>query len=235
MNKKRIRGINFMVFCFAVILIGCTNMQHQVIAATGTVIGIDISQDPATGSPHAKIGYDRGELAIVPTNRSQCSKKDSADWQCTPERGEGAKDSTDVLMELRFKSAFTFSGDAGVYQRLAVGKKAVEQPGAAFMLAKDASGELKPETARAVANAITAKELSGEQVKAVTKIGSIIANQDKADEAKLLKFFECAGNNPEEAQRLANRYKGKPTAEFVAEFLKEFGWEAPGYLEKCSK
>ena len=236
MNKKRISGPCLIAFCFAVILVGCTNTQHQVLAATGTVIGIDISQDPATGAPHAKIGYDRAELAVVPTNRSLCTKeKNSAEPKCTELQGSGAKDTTDVLMELRFKSAFTFNGDAGIYQRLAVGAKAVGQPGAAFMLAKDASGELKPETARAVANAITAKELSGEQVKAVTKIGSIIANQDKADEAKLLKFFECAGNNPEEAQRLANRYKGKPTAEFVAEFLKEFGWEAPGYAETCSK
>lgn len=236
MNKKRISGLCLIAFCFAVILVGCTNTQHQVLAATGTVIGIDISQDPATGAPHAKIGYDRAELAVVPTNRSLCTKeKNSAEPKCTELQGAGAKDTTDVLMELRFKSAFTFSGDAGIYQRLAVGANAVGQPGAAFMFAKDASGELKPDTANAVATAITPKALSGEQLGAVDKIVVVIADQDKVDETKLIKFFKCTGFTDQEAQRLASKYKNKSTAEFKAAFLKDFAWEAPGYAETCSK
>jgi hypothetical protein len=236
MNKKRISGPCLIAFCFVVILVGCTNTQHQVLAATGTVIGIDISQDPATGAPHAKIGYDRAELAVVPTNRSLCTKeKNSAEPKCTELQGAGAKDTTDVLMELRFKSAFTFSGDAGIYQRLAVGANAVGQPGAAFMFAKDASGELKPDTANAVATAITPKALSGEQLGAVEKIAKSIANSGIVDDSKLKEFFICAGFTGQEPQRLAKRYKGKSTDKFKATLLKDYSWDAPGWVEKCIK
>ena len=162
MNKKRINGTCLIAFCFTVILAGCTNTQHQVLAATGTVIGIDISQDPATGAPHAKIGYDRAELAVVPTNRSLCAKKkDSAEPICTQLQREGAKDTTDVLMELRFKSNLTFQGDAGIYQRLAVGSNAVRQPGAAFMFSKNDNGDIDKNVAKYFAQA--QEELKVEQ------------------------------------------------------------------------
>jgi hypothetical protein len=114
---------------------------------TGTSIGVDISQNPQTQMYQAKLGYNRGEMAIVPSNRS--AKKDPG------EAGGGAKDTTDVLMELRYAGIFSQS-DAAIYQRLAVGPTAVAQPGAAMMLAKNAKGELDPATANAVKDAIMA-------------------------------------------------------------------------------
>jgi hypothetical protein len=126
---------------------GCIDQRHTVLASTGTNIGLDISQDPATQSPHAKLGYQRVELAIVPSNRTAKEEPNQGN-----SIGEGAKDVPDVLMELRY-GGFGFTGSSGIYQRLAVGKIAVSQPGASFMLAKDADGTLKPETADAVARA----------------------------------------------------------------------------------
>ncbi len=123
---------------------GCAG-RHAVIAATGTVLGLDISENPQTQLYHVKFGYTRGELAIVPSNRS-AEKNTTA----TNSRGHGATDTADVLMELRYGGIKS----SGIYQRLAVGKTAVSQPGAAFMLAKDADGALDEKTAKAVSSAV---------------------------------------------------------------------------------
>lgn len=131
---------------------GCAG-RHSVVAVTGTVIGVEIAQNPQTQMYQAKLGYNRGEFALVPTNRSANEEPGN--------QGGGAKDSTDVLMELRYGGIF--SKDAGIYQRLAVGKTAVSQPGAAFMFAKGNDGELGAEQAEAISQAMkTVPEVSEE-------------------------------------------------------------------------
>ena len=76
MRKNNLRKL-FVYGCFGGIIIGmlgsmygCTNNRHAVIAVTGTNIGVEISQNPANQSPQAKLGYQRSEVAIVPSNRS---------------------------------------------------------------------------------------------------------------------------------------------------------------------
>ena len=133
-------------------LCGCAS-KHYVIAATGTVLGVDVSQDPATGLYHAKLGYARAEAAIVPSNRSSGGTND-------PSIGQGAKDVAPVIMEVRM--ANMFSG-GGIYQRLAVGAEAVGQPGASFMFAKDESGTLSAAAADAVARSVATVPLSDAQ------------------------------------------------------------------------
>jgi hypothetical protein len=127
------------VICFLSYLIhGCAGRQ-AVIAVSGTVIGVEISQNPANQSPQAKLGYNRGEIAIVPTNRS-----------ATEEAGVslgGAKDIADVIMEIRYGGIFDSGPSSGIYQRLAVGPTAVIQPGASVMFARDANGEISPQAA----------------------------------------------------------------------------------------
>lgn len=185
MNKNISLG-TLLAPCFTIVLIGCTNTQHQVLSSTGTVIGIDISQDPATQAPHAKIGYNRGEFAIVPTNRSQCTKKkDSEEWECTPQQGAGAKDTTDVLMELRFKSNLTFQGDAGIYQRLAIGSTAVQQKGAAFMFSKDDKGTVQADVAKYISQAkaeITIEEQETDKIVAYTTDGAGVISAGTLDQ-----------------------------------------------------
>ena len=126
---------------------GCAG-RSMVVAATGTVLGLDISENPQTQLYHVKFGYNRGELAIVPSNRS--GDKDATGSNSL---NNGAADTADVMMELRY-GGFGIKTSGGIYQRLAVGKNAVVQPGAAFMMAKDANGELKADTAKAVSTAM---------------------------------------------------------------------------------
>jgi len=130
---------------------GCATRTHYVVAATGTVIGVEIDQNPATQTPQAKLGYNRGELAIVPTDRQVCSvPKDSTEVRCVPEGGT-AEAVPDVLMELKYAGIFDLGQASGIYQRLAVGNTAVRQPGASLMFARNATGDLDPAVAGALA------------------------------------------------------------------------------------
>ena len=154
MRKNNLRKL-FVYGCFGGIIIGmlgsmygCTNNRHAVIAVTGTNIGVEISQNPANQSPQAKLGYQRSEVAIVPSNRSG-----GIEPAGTSTVGHGASDVADVLMELRFSNIFSIN-TSGIYQRLAVGKTAVRQRGAAFMFARDQMGNLDSNTADAISRAL---------------------------------------------------------------------------------
>jgi len=122
---------------------GCRGRQ-AVVAATGTVIGVEISQNPQTQMYQAKLGYNRGELAIVPSNRSGDVEPGAV--------GGGAKDTADVIMELKYSGLFSSGG--GIYQRLAVGTTAVKQPGAALMFLKDDSGNIDEAKVKAISTAL---------------------------------------------------------------------------------
>lgn len=117
--------------------------RHAVVASTGTMIGVEISENPANATLQAKLGYNRVELAVVPTNRSAEKEPGSVK--------NGATDSADVLMELRYGGIFDTGNNSGIYQRLAVGSKAVSEPGAAFMFAKG----LDSDTAQQVQQALS--------------------------------------------------------------------------------
>lgn len=130
------------IYCLLLLFLGCGNNRHAVIAVTGTNIGVEISQNPANQTPQAKLGYQRSEIAIVPSNRSGDVEPGSA-------KG-GAADVADVLMELKFNNIFSL-GRAGVYQRLAVGTKAVEQ--SVFMFARDEKGKIDENTVKAIQSA----------------------------------------------------------------------------------
>ena len=145
------------------------NTNHYVIASTGTVIGVEVAQNPANQSPHAKLGYNRSELALVPTSRPPCAiKSDDSSVICGEIKG-AVKDVPDVLMELRYGGIFDLGASSGIYQRLAVGQTAVSRPGAAFLFAKDSDGNLNPQAAQALAiprhNAL-AREIVGDAAQA---------------------------------------------------------------------
>jgi hypothetical protein len=53
-------------------------------------------------------------------------------------------------MELRYGGIFDVGASSGIYQRLAVGKIAVQQPGASLMFAKDASGVVTADAQKAL-------------------------------------------------------------------------------------
>jgi hypothetical protein len=122
------RTILTLIASLAFLLIGCKT-QDRVIVATGTSIGVDIDENPATGLYHAKMGYNRGEFAMVPSTNKY-----------TP----------DVLMEIRYSGIFSRGDTSGIYQRLAVGAVAVSQPGAMAMFLKDPSGNVSTNTVAAL-------------------------------------------------------------------------------------
>jgi uncharacterized lipoprotein NlpE involved in copper resistance len=124
------------------ILIGCKNQGYTVIAASGTTIGVGISQQPTNGSVDATLGYKRAELAFVPTNRNSGENAGT--------NGGGAKDTGNVIMELRYSGIFSLGENSGIYQRLAVGDKAVSQNGASLLFAKGHDGTISEETQKAI-------------------------------------------------------------------------------------
>lgn len=111
------------------LLTGCAT-SNKVLVATGTVIGVEIAENPSTGLYQAKLGYNRGEIALVPTTNAYVP---------------------DVLVELQYAGLFSRSG--GIYQRLAVGPNAVTQPGAMAMFLKDSNGKVDTNTLNAIKTA----------------------------------------------------------------------------------
>lgn len=126
------------------LLSGCANQGYSIIASTATTIGVGISQQPTSGSLDATLGYKRAELAFVPTNRRSGADPGSV--------GGGARDSGNVIMELRYSGSFFDNANAGIYQRLAVGDVAVQQDSTTLLFAKDSAGNIDTETARAILN-----------------------------------------------------------------------------------
>jgi osmotically-inducible protein OsmY len=164
-------GICFL-FC------GCTAKSGYIIAATGTTIGVELSQDTMTQNPNAVLGYKRAELAYVPTNAatakgsttttktpSNDTKEIVTQTDGTPAYRGGAKDSANVLMELNY----TGFSKSGVYQRLAVGDLAVVQDGATMLFAKNNEGEIDASTAKYIS--LAKDEIKKEQ----DYIGQIVA------------------------------------------------------------
>jgi len=121
-----------------VLLTGCST-RHAVLVNTGTVLGVQVAENPASGLYEARFGYARTEFAYVPSNRAGTTNETNYSG--------GAKDTADVLLELRMENIFK---GGLVYQRLAVGENAVKQPGAAMLFSKSADGVLDPKVAEAV-------------------------------------------------------------------------------------
>jgi hypothetical protein len=144
--------VSGVVLAAAVVASGCAG-RHAVVAMSSTTIGVVVHQNEKQQTPEMKVGYNREEFAYVPTNRSG---EDNATTNNS--LGGGAKDTGNVIMEIRGGGNVGLSavGQGEIYQRLAVGDIAVAQPGAAFMVAKDANGNLDSNTAAQVANAFVA-------------------------------------------------------------------------------
>ncbi|MEM7740078.1 MAG: hypothetical protein AAF225_04695 [Pseudomonadota bacterium] len=136
------------------LMVGCETADGYLFANSSTVIGLKLEQSPTTNTPVADLGYVRSELAVVPTDRGACVEKGTDDLKCPV--GMSAKNAPNVLMELRYSSIL--SANSSIYQRLAIGDIAVEQPGAAFMFAKSPRGELSSNNAEAVATALGADQ-----------------------------------------------------------------------------
>jgi len=193
-------------------LIGCGQQGYSVLAVTSTIIGVEVSQNPANQTPQAKLGYNRTEVAFVPTNRD-AGEKAGTSWS-------GAKDSADVIMELRYGGIFDLGASSGIYQRLAVGNTAVQQPGASLMFGKDAEGKVDKNASDALTTALTtgqveaARALAEKQVaeddRKIALIVSKVAPNGTVDTTALSQALEKTSGVP---TGIKNRLKAYTTAE----------------------
>jgi hypothetical protein len=209
MQPSGVRYLHGTVTAVALIFVsGCsTNQEYYVIAATGTVIGVEVSQNPATQTPQAKLGYNRGELAIVPSNRPPCLVDGSKTppVQCGALH-QGAKDVPDVLMELRYGGIFDTGPSSGIYQRLAVGEVAVAQPGAALMFARNAEGQIEPGAAAALREA---------------QAGAARIGVARASAAETIQASVIREDGTIDREKLAAALDATPSAEGVKDYLME--------------
>jgi hypothetical protein len=114
-NGKTSRLLKPVLMAAVLAMTGCAALKDHVFVNTETVLGISICQSAASGSPEARLGYARVEIALAPTN-------------------------SEVLTEFQFKNAFSFTAGPGLYQRMAIGKDAVEQSWPMFC--KDNNGNM---------------------------------------------------------------------------------------------
>ncbi len=116
----------------ATLMAGCA-APNCIVTTAQSVLGISVAENPATQLYEARAGVVLNQIAVVP-----CSTNSS-----------GTLIVPDVIQE--FKINNLFAGGL-VYQRLAVGANAVNQPGAAVMFAKDSSGKLSTNAIESVIN-----------------------------------------------------------------------------------
>jgi hypothetical protein len=158
----------------------CTNQGYSVIATTATTIGVGISQQPTNGALDATLGYKRAEVAFVPTNRN--SGDDAG------KNGGGARDSANVIMELRYSGIFSTGDGSGIYQRLAVGNIAVTQNGTALLFAKGPDGKVDAGTAAALKAVRELPEVNetveAAKAKLAKRLGSATASNDSTTVGK---------------------------------------------------
>jgi hypothetical protein len=121
----------FLISLMALLATSCTNL-HSVIATTQTGLGVSVSENPSTQLYEVRFGFFRNEFTFVPGDTNHPGTV------------------PDVLMELRYENILK---GGMLYQRLAVGKNAVGQPGATLLFAKDVNGTVNSN----VINAISAK------------------------------------------------------------------------------
>jgi len=200
-SAKTIKSLLYLsAAAFLVNLHACAGTSSSVIATTGTTIGLELSQNQSTQTPTAVLGYKRAELAYVPTNRATKTKTTNTQGKNgnnilteeggIPATGSGARDSANVLMELRYRGIFSWGENAGIYQRLAVGDIAVTQPGAALMFSKNDKGELNKDVAKYLSEAQA--EVSVEQKQADKIISYVTDGADTINATTLHELVDKA-------------------------------------------
>lgn len=98
------------------LLTGCAAIKDKILVTTNTGLAFSVAENPTTGLYEAKLGYVRSELALVPTN------------------------GVNIITEIRWNGIFK---TGGLYQRMAIGDKAVQA--AIPMFLKNPDGTLHPD------------------------------------------------------------------------------------------
>jgi hypothetical protein len=67
--KKLITPLLLLAIIFLTPAMTCRATKGEIVSATTSVVGIDISQDVASQTPHIRLGYVRTQFHIVPTGK----------------------------------------------------------------------------------------------------------------------------------------------------------------------
>jgi hypothetical protein len=165
--------MRFFLAMVAALVIGIafTSCKSQtcIVTATATGIGLRASYDPKTQMPLGELGYIHTAVAIVPTDRQ-------ADGEAVKESATSAN-SADVINEISFNNFFSFWNENGIYERIAVGKNAVNQPGAVALFAKNNSGNIDENTLKALNSIKAIPTVDGNKVDLKLKLLSAAPNE----------------------------------------------------------
>lgn len=172
----------------ATLAAGCAEQGYSVIATTATSVGLEISQAPTTRAPQFVLGYRRAEHAFVPTDRPSDAKTAAG-----VEGVRGSERSADVLMELRYGGGYGDGVDSAIYQRLAVGRTAVSQPGAALLFLKGPDGTTSPEAVRAAGALMqAARAEDAVRGRAIDRVMACLAPGGALDRARMERMIALA-------------------------------------------
>lgn len=200
---------------------GCASTQNGVVAATGTVIGVELGTQQGTGAPTGVLGYRRAEFAHVPTNRGISGANGGA---AEPDLRRVAN----VVMELNYDGSL--SNDGSIYQRLAVGTEAVQAGSAVALFAKGRDGILDASTAAAlsasagitIANADKVANCLSKDGKLNTNaLKTVMARATLSDESVVKPYAEIFGNSLPDATFGAILKQNAELAKVLAKHVSE--------------
>ncbi|MBX3405828.1 MAG: hypothetical protein KF869_03600 [Phycisphaeraceae bacterium] len=216
---SRSSGSRMFVAVAAMLLTGCHGklLRENVLATTQTAIGLSLAQNAQTQMYEAKLGYFRNEFFLVPTSKRvvyDADNKDAAGTKgCTAtacmlksaECNDPSK-TPEVLAEIQVGGSGkqTFKDQTSrvdVYQRLAVGRIAVQSKAAVALMSKDP----------AAARALTLGAVDASSAEVVARIAAL---------AHLESALEEVGRNDPNAKlfhdklNLAARNLAPPVASF---------------------
>lgn len=181
--------------------------KSRILMVTSTTIGVNVQMSKSQQTPEVKIGYNREEFAMLPSDRPE-PKPGQGDDANAVQTGkiDGAAASPEALMELNANSnvGLGLVWGGGVYQRLAVGQIAVQQPGAALLMAKGPSESVDATTAKNIVSDYppvkligpVAQDVQKRQVKASDWVRALAKNGGKPSMDTLMSALNLPGPNP---------------------------------------
>lgn len=157
---------------------GCQKLlRENVLATTQSMIGVTLAQNPGTQMYEFKAGFARNEFFLVPTGKTVHYAE--GDWKAAGDEPPFANDADvtpEVLGEIQVggkgKQGLGSGEQAGqieVYQRLAVGKIAVQSRGAIALMSND------PATAASAAGAPIAREVTPDRGAILSRLNALDA------------------------------------------------------------
>ncbi|MBX3404364.1 MAG: hypothetical protein KF699_13215 [Phycisphaeraceae bacterium] len=183
---SRSSGSRMFVAVAAMLLTGCHGklLRENVLATTQTAIGLSVAQSSQTQMYEAKLGYFRSEFFLVPTSKrvvNDADNKDAAGTTTDACRINSLKQienndpsfTPEVLAEIQVggtgKQAFREqSNKIEVYQRLAVGRVAVQSKAAVALMASD------HQTAKALSAVPTNVSVAEPLAAALSSVASVL-------------------------------------------------------------